>query len=76
MKMHKWKIQFNEGVLMNSYKNIMIMEKCRTMNYAKGIEPDENEPCPVCGRSSWDYLLRDRDGFFVGCDECLKKFYS
>jgi len=60
---------------MNSYENL-IMERCRTMNFAMELEPETNEPCPVCGGNSWDYLLKDRDGFCVGCDDCLKKIYS
>ena len=61
---------------MNSYKNILTMERCRTQNYASGIEICENAPCPVCNSKSWDYLLKDKDGQVAGCDNCLKKIYS
>ena len=60
---------------MSNYSNIMTMEKDRTANYGMNIEPVESEPCPVCGGVSWDYLLEDTEGVFVGCDDCLKKIY-
>ena len=65
----------SKGVLMNSFKNIITMERSRTYNYGEDIPPEVHEPCPVCGSVSWDYLLRDKDGFFAGCDDCLKKIY-
>ena len=61
---------------MNSYKNVMTMELCRTGRFGADILFEENEPCPVCSSKSWDYLLRDKDGILVGCDECLSKIYS
>lgn len=61
---------------MNSYKSIIEMERCRTLNYGAGFEVEKNQPCPVCSSESWDYLLKDKDGDFVGCDDCIKKIYS
>lgn len=61
---------------MNSYKNIFTMERGRTMNYGADIQQIAKTPCPVCSSKSWDYLLRDKDGELVGCDDCLKRIYS
>ena len=61
---------------MNSYKSILTMERCRTVNFAAGVEAEKNKPCPVCGGDSWDYLMKDKEGLFVGCDDCLRKIYS
>ena len=61
---------------MNNFRSIIEMERCRTGNYGADYEPEENQPCPVCSSVSWDYLLMDKDGDFVGCDDCLRKIYS
>lgn len=61
---------------MNSYKSILSMERCRTMSYAQVFEPEKAEPCPICNGTGWDYLLKDKDGSFVGCDDCTKRIYS
>ena len=61
---------------MNEYENIMNMQRCRTQNFGMDIKDAQEEVCPVCGGVSWDYLLKDKDGDFVGCDDCLRKIYS
>lgn len=65
-----------KGVLMNEYQNIMKMERCRTLDYAMSIPDLPMHACPVCGSVRWDYLLKDKSGDFVGCDDCLSKIYS
>ena len=61
---------------MNEYNNILTMQRCRTENFGMDIKYAQDEACPVCGGMSWDYLLKDKDGNFVGCDDCLRKIYS
>lgn len=61
---------------MNSYEEILNMERGRTLNYGMSVKDVQSEACPVCGSFSWDYLLRDKFGDCVGCDDCLKKIYS
>ena len=61
---------------MNSYENIILSERCRTMNYGMDGKRDTPRQCPVCGSRSHDYLLRDSCGEIVGCDNCITKLYS
>ena len=61
---------------MNSFRNIIEQESGRRLTFGKGFVTDENQPCPICGGVSWDYLLKDRDGDFVGCDDCVRRIYS
>ncbi|MBE7015924.1 MAG: hypothetical protein E7417_03790 [Ruminococcaceae bacterium] len=61
---------------MNSFENIIVSEKCRTMNYGMDAKWDKPRQCPVCGSTCQDYLLRNSCGDIVGCDNCITKFYS
>ena len=58
---------------MNEYAQIMRMERERTGDYGN----DTGEDCPaclICGKTS-DTFYRNRNGDFVGCDNCIRKVY-
>ena len=61
---------------MNEYENILNIKTGPFGSYNTPLKDAQEEACPICGGISWDYLLKDKDGDFVGCDDCLKKIYS
>ena len=58
---------------MSLYDDIMRCERAR-------LEPDEEEvivePCEICGSKHYDYLVKDKHGDFVGCDDCITRVYA
>ena len=34
------------------------------------------EPCEICGSIHYDYLVKDKCGDIVGCDDCITRVYS
>lgn len=57
---------------MSIYDDVLRCERAR-------LEPDEEETpieaCEFCGSKNYDYLLKDKDGWIVGCDDCVTKVY-
>ncbi len=42
------------------------------------LAPEEEyirEPCQVCRRTSYDFIVKNLYDEVVGCDECIKKEY-
>ena len=58
---------------MSHYDDILRCERAR-------LEPDEEEviiePCEFCGSKHYDYLVKDNNGEFVGCDDCITRVYA
>ena len=57
---------------MSFYDEILRCERAR-------LELDEEEvpadACEICGSKNYDYILKDKDGYIVGCDDCVTKVY-
>lgn len=51
----------------------MIMEDPRIASYADETASfyDGQEPCPECGSKNYDFVMKDKHGYVVGCEQCL-----
>lgn len=58
------------------YEEVMQMERARTANYGMDVEEFIPPKCPACKRRNYDYVVRDRHGKVIGCDECVTKDYA
>lgn len=39
-------------------------------------DPPKYPDCPICGTGMYDYLIEDKYGDIVGCNECTKVLTS
>lgn len=56
---------------MGLYDEVLRCERAR-------LEPEEEIPieaCEFCGSKNYDYLLKDKHGDIVGCDDCVTRVY-
>lgn len=58
---------------MSHYDDVMRCERARLEPIEIDVQP---EPCEICGSKHYDYLVKDKHGDFVGCDDCITRVYA
>ena len=58
---------------MSHYDDVMRCERARLEPVEIDVQP---EPCEICGSKHYDYLVKDKYGDFVGCDDCITRVYA
>ena len=58
---------------MSLYDDVMRCERARLEPVEIEVQP---EPCEICGSIHYDYLVKDKHGDFVGCDDCISRVYA